>query len=84
MFEVGNKILPERETRRRLLKHAREIGCEKDMMLIFIEADKLLRNCTNEKERKDIGKIYAMKVYFLLGGGGDLTIDGEIVYKTPE
>lgn len=78
---ISNKVLDERETRRRLLTHARMIGCEKDMMLLFAKYDKLLRNCTNASERSDIAKLGAYEMYNLLGGGGELYVDGVLVAK---
>jgi hypothetical protein len=78
---LSNKVLSEQETRKRLLNHARLVGCEKDMMLLFAKYDKLMRNCSNEKERKDIGKTGAVEMYNLLGRGGELYIDGQLVCK---
>lgn len=78
---LSNKVLNERETRKRLLTHAKLEGCEKEMLLLFAKYDKLLKNCTNDKERNDIAKMGAMEIYLLLGGGGELYIDGKLVYK---
>ena len=78
---LSNKVLSEHESRKRILKHARLVGMEKDMLLIFAKFDKLLRNCTNEKEREDIGKMGAYEVYRLLGGGGELYINGQLIAK---
>ncbi len=78
---LKNTALSERETRRRLLTHARLLGFEKDMLLLFAKYDKLLRNCTNEQERSDISKLGAVEVYRLLGGGGELYIDGRLIVK---
>jgi len=78
---LSDKILSERETRRRLLTHARLLGFEKDMLLLFLKYDKLLRNCSNEKERLDISKLGAVETYRLLGGGGELYIDGKLIMK---
>lgn len=78
---LSNKVLEERETRRRLLTHARMIGCEKDMLLLFAKYDKLMRNCTNDQERADIAKLGAVETYRLLGGGGELYVDGQLVCK---
>lgn len=78
---LSKKVLEERETRRRLLTHARMIGCEKDMLLLFAKYDKLMRNCTNNKEREDIAKLGAVETYRLLGGGGELYVDGQLVCK---
>lgn len=78
---LNNKILPEKETRKRMIEHARLVGCEKDMILLFDKFDKLLRNCTNEQERLDISKLGAYEVYRLLGGGGELYVNGNLVAK---
>lgn len=78
---LSDKILGEHETRKRLLTHARMMGCEKEMMLLFVKADKVMRNCTNIVERQDMGKLFATEVYRLLGGGGELYVNGELVCK---
>jgi hypothetical protein len=78
---LGNRVASERETRSRLLTHARMVGCEKDMLLLFAKFDKLMRNCTNDKEREDMRKLGAVEVYRLLGGGGELYVDGQLVCK---
>jgi len=78
---LSNKVLSEQETRTRLLRHAKMNGCEKDLLLIFAKIDKLMRNCTNDKERADIAKLGAVEVYRLLGGGGELYVDGQLVCK---
>lgn len=78
---LSNKVLEERETRKRLLTHARMVGCERDMLLLFAKYDKLMRNCTNDKERADIAKLGAVETYRLLGGGGELYVDGQLVCK---
>jgi len=78
---LSDKVLEERETRKRLLTHARLVGCERDMLLLFAKYDKLLRNCTNDQERRDIGKLGAVEVYRLLGGGGELYVDNQLVCK---
>lgn len=77
----SNKVLSEQETRRRLLRDAKKMGCEKEMFLIFTKYDNLLRNCPNEKERKDIAKLGIFEMYTLLGRGGELYVDGQLVYK---
>lgn len=78
---LKSTALTERETRKRLLTHARLLGFEKDMLLLFAKYDRLLRNCTNEQERLDISKLGAVEVYRLLGGGGELYIDGRLIVK---
>lgn len=78
---LSKKVLPEQATRKRMLTLAREMGCEKDMLLLFAKYDKLMRTCTNEKEKADIAKLGAFECYQLLGGGGELYVDGQLVYK---
>lgn len=78
---LSDKVLDERETRKRLLTHARMIGCEKEMLILLNKADTLLKNCTNEKERLDIGKLFILEIYKLLGGGGELYVNGQLVCK---
>lgn len=78
---LSNKVLSEKETRKRILKHAKLLGFEKDMLKLWAKYDDLLRNCTNDKERADIAKLGAVQTYLLLGGGGELYIDGQLVMK---
>jgi hypothetical protein len=78
---LSNKVMPEQETRRKILHHAKQVGCEGDILKIFAKYDKLMRNCTNDKERNDIGKMGAVEIYRMLGGGGELYIDGQLVCK---
>src|SRR5271165_873873 len=83
---LSDKVLAERETRKRLLTHARlaEVergvkGLEKAMMLLFAKYDKMMRTCSNDKERMDMGKLGAIEMYRLLGGGGELYVNSELV-----
>src|SRR5260370_26947303 len=78
---LSDKVLPERESRRRILTHARLVGCEREMLILFAKADKMMRNCTNDAERGDMGKLYSIEVYKLLGAGGELFVNGELVSK---
>ena len=78
---LSNKVLSEQETRKRILKHARLLGFEQDMLKLWNKIDNLMRNCTNEKERADIAKLGAYETYRILGGGGELYVDGQLVAK---
>jgi len=78
---LSDRVLSELETRKRLLTHARLVGCERDMLLLFGKYDKMIRSCSNEKERADMAKLAAYEVYRLLGGGGELYVDGQLVAK---
>jgi len=76
---LSNKILDEHETRKRLLKHARVVGCERDMLILFAKCDKQMKLCTNEQEKKDIGKMFCVEVFNLIDSGGQLYVDGQLV-----
>lgn len=75
------KVLDERDTRKKLINFARQYGFEQDLIKILNKYDTLLRNCTNEKERKDIGKLGSYEIFCLFGKGGDFYVDGELVAK---
>lgn len=76
---VSNKVMPEDKTRKKLIAFATRLGCGKELKIIFDKYDGLLRNCTSESERKDIAKLGSLEVYWLLGGGGEFHVDGELV-----
>lgn len=78
---LSAKVLEERETRKKLLNHARMVGCERDMMLLFAKYDKLMRNCPNDKERADMAQLGCVEMYRLLGGGGELYVNNQMVCK---
>jgi hypothetical protein len=78
---LSSQILPEQEYRVKLLSLARQMGCERDILLVFAKYDKLMRTCTNEQERIDIGKMGVIEMYRVFGGGGYLIVNGELVCK---
>lgn len=78
---LNQKPLSEKETRKRLLAHARLVGCEYEMKNTLNQIDLLISKCTNEKEKKDIEKLGIVSIYKLLGGGGELYINNVLVCK---
>ena len=78
---LSDKVLAERETRKKLLNHARSIGFEKDMLLLFAKYDKLMRTCNNQTEREHIAQLGCVEMYKLLGGGGELYVNNQLVCK---
>lgn len=76
---LSNKVVSEKDSRRKWLARAREEGYEKDMLLLFAKYDRLMRLATDEKERADIAKLGVLEVYKLMGGGGKLYVDGQLV-----
>lgn len=73
------KILPEYEYRKRLLAMAREFGIEYDMLRIFDKYDRMMRNCPNEDERKDMAKLGILSIHNLLSRGKQLYVNNELV-----
>jgi hypothetical protein len=90
MFKIGeeqkisDKVLDERTTRKKILNHAKMLGCEQEIKQAFVSIDNQLKKCTNEKERKDIAALGIFSIYSILGRGGELYIDGKLVYKEKE
>lgn len=76
---LSDKVVDERESRRKWLSRARAEGYEKDMLLLFAKYDKLMRLATDPKEKADIAKLGVLEVYKLMGGGGKLYVDGQLV-----
>lgn len=76
------KVLDEKATRAKLLARAKSLGIERDLIIILDKYDSLMRNCPNESERKDIGKLGAFEVYNLFNRGGELYVDGKLVHKS--
>jgi hypothetical protein len=75
------RVASEWETRKKLLSWARQLGYEKDMLLLFAKFDKMLKNCTNEDERKDMAKLGWAETLKLMGSYGTFFMDGKLVYS---
>ena len=75
------KVLDEKETRKKLFEYAKRRGFEQDLIRLLNKYDNLMKNCTNEKERKDIGKLGSYEVFCLFNKGGDFYVDGQLVYS---
>lgn len=75
----NGKIMPEQETRRKILHKARQLGCEKEIRIIFDKIDGLMRNCTNPSEREDIGKLGAVEVFNMLSLYGKMYVNNKLI-----
>lgn len=75
----NGRVMPEDETRRKILLQARRLGCETEIRAIFAKIDKLMRGCTNESERLDIGKMGAYEIYQMLGLYGKLYVNNNLI-----
>ena len=65
--DLSSKVTDEQNTRKKFLTVAKWAGREKDMLLIFVKFDKLMREANDDDKKKDISKIGAIEVYKLLG-----------------
>ncbi len=72
---LNMEVESEEKSRKNILNHARRLGCEKEMILLFEKYDKLLRNCKNKSERDDIGKLGCVEMFNLLNTTGTLTVN---------
>lgn len=72
--QYNGKIMSEKETRAKLLYRARCLGgdCEIQMKMLLAKIDGLMRNCTNDAERIDIGALGSSEVFKLLDFYGKL------------
>ncbi len=71
------KITPEHEMRAKILNVARELKCEQDVLKIFHKYDGLLKNCTNEQEKRAIAVMANLEIHrFLTPTPGGIMIDG--------
>lgn len=77
---ISKKVLDERETRKRFLTRARQLGREREMLLLFAKYDNLLKNCSNVAERKGISELGAYEVGKLLDFD-ELVVNGMAVIQ---
>ncbi len=80
-YDISERVVDETTSRRKWLARARQEGYEKDMLLLFAKYDRLIRLATSDKERADIAKLGVLEVYKLMGSGGKLYVDGQLVYN---
>lgn len=77
---MKKKILSEAETRKNILEIARNLGCEGDVIEIFTKYDRLLKNCTNEEEKKAIGLMGNIEIHRLLSSDpGEILVGDKII-----
>lgn len=79
--KVNDKILDEKEYRNRLCGVARQLGCLKDFLILLNKFETMMRNCTNDQERKGISELGVVEIYKLLGSHGPLSINGKMVFE---
>jgi hypothetical protein len=75
------KMASEAEMRRGIILTARDWGCEGEVRKIFEIYDKLLKNCTNEQERYEIGVLGNVELHKLMELRKALVIDKKVVVE---
>lgn len=80
----GVKMTDEKTYRTKLMAEANHKGCGKELKQLFDKFDALLRNCTNAKEREQIGMLGVLEVSKLIDGGyvgkgGSLVVNGQVI-----
>lgn len=74
---MKDKPFSEKETRVKLFKVAKQLGCDNELRQIFNRYDQLLKNCTNLQERKSISVMANVEVHRLFNFKNPLILDGK-------
>lgn len=67
----------EAESRKNLLNTAAKLGCQHEVQQILNKYDKLLKNCTNQNEYKQIAILGLVELHKFLGCSGSLVVNGQ-------
>ncbi len=73
----NNKIVGEKETRSKLLALAKNLGCEIDVKKLFNKYDKLLKQCKNKEEYKQIAILGSAELHKFLNCSGALVVNNK-------
>lgn len=80
-----DKPLTEAETRVKFYSLARRMGCEMELRQIFDKYDRLLKNCTDANERKQMAVMANVEVHRLFSFRDALVVGGqEILPADPD
>jgi hypothetical protein len=86
----NDKVLDEKETRKRLFNYAESLGCKKEIFAILTKWEMRMKNCTNDQERKHMSELGCVEVFQMLksakhmGGestGAKLVVNGKVCYE---
>jgi len=78
-MNLNNKITPEAEFRKRILKFSEQYGCRMEIQQIMDRYDAMLLKCTNPKEREAIGTMGAVEIHKTLDCYGGLVVNSKLV-----
>ena len=67
-----------------MLADAKVFGCFDEIVRCFARYDRMLANCHNEKEAKDISIMGAAEVYRIMGLKGGLSVDGRDIIPSDD
>jgi len=75
----SKKALNEKDSRARIIGHARKYGCETELLKLLATYDELIKHAKSEEERKAMAHLGLAAVDSFFGGKGDfLPIDGKL------
>lgn len=76
-MDLNNKVMPEAEFRKKMLDWAKVYGCDTEVRIILNKYDKILIQCTNEQERKQIAIMGLAEIHKIMDCYGALVVDGQ-------
>ncbi len=82
--EYNEKIIPEAKFRKQLLEKAKIYGCDIEIKAIIEKYDRILKRCTNDKEKKDIAIMAVAEVHKTMNCFGALVVNGREVLPAKE
>lgn len=72
------------DSRKNILADAKLFGCYEEIVRCFARYDRMLANCKNEIERKDIAVLGSAEIYRIMGLKGGLSVDGKNIIPSDE
>lgn len=73
------KPLTEAETREKLFAEARRLGCYMELRQILERYDRMLKNCKDQSERKQISVMGNVEIHKLFNFRDALVVDQQII-----
>lgn len=73
------KPLSEAETRAKLYSLARWLGCDVELRQIFDRYDRLMKNCTDPNEKKQMSVMANVEVHRLFNFRDALVVSGQMI-----
>lgn len=74
----------EADSRKNILADAKVFGCLPEVIKCFERYDRMLANCKNESERKDISIMGSAEIYRIMGLKGGLSVDGKDIIPSDD